>query len=94
VPFEDHSENYVVRFDPQTGLINTMEAMRYRDPGEGKNKLLWITRNEQGNPIPGTEISAVASATWLDQGKPWATFMLEEMECNVDVIEYVRARGC
>jgi hypothetical protein len=94
VPFENQAENFVVRFNPKTGLINSMEAMRYRDPGEGKDKLLWITRNEKRNPIPGTKIGAVASATWLDQGKPWAIFALEEMECNIEVKEYIRARGC
>ena len=93
VPFEDQVENFVVRFNPQTGLIDTMEAMRYRDAGEGKSKILWITRNEPGNTLPGMKISAVGSATWLDQGSPWAFFTLEETAYNLDVSEYIRARG-
>jgi hypothetical protein len=94
VPFEDKTENFVVRFDPQTGLIDMLEAMRYREAGEGKSKILWITRNEEGAPLPGMKVSAVGSATWLDQGKPWAFFTLEEAAFNVDVREYVRKRGC
>jgi len=93
VPFEDQFENFVVRFNPQTGLIDTMEAMRYREAGAGKSKILWITRNEPGNTLPDTKISAVGSATWLDQGGPWAYFTLEETAYNVDVSEYIRARG-
>ena len=31
VPFENQKENFVVRFDLETGLIDSMEAMRYRD---------------------------------------------------------------
>jgi hypothetical protein len=93
VPFEQGEENFVVRFNPKTGLIDTMEAMRYRDPGEGKPKILWITRNEAGKSIPGTNINAVGSATWLDQGRPWAVFTLEELAYNVDVSEYIRQRG-
>jgi hypothetical protein len=93
VPFEDQVENFVVRFNPQTGLIDTMEAMRYREAGEGKSKILWITRNEPGNTLPDMKISAVGSATWLDQGSPWAYFSLEETVYNVDVSEYIRARG-
>ena len=57
VPFEDQVENFVVRFNPQTGLIDTMEAMRYREAGEGKSKILWITRNEPGNTLPDMKIS-------------------------------------
>ena len=29
VPFEDRLENFVVRFNPETGMIDNMEAMRY-----------------------------------------------------------------
>jgi hypothetical protein len=67
--------------------------MRYREAGEGKPRILWITHNEPGSFIPGTKISAVGSATWLDQGKPWAFFAVEEMAYNQDVSAYVRARG-
>jgi hypothetical protein len=93
VPFEDQEENFVVRFNPETGLIDTMEAMRFREAGEGKKKIIWITRNEPGSTIAGTKLSATGSATWLDQGKPWATFTLEEVNYNVDVSEYIQQRG-
>lgn len=93
VPCEDGEETFVVRFNLQTGLVHQMEAMRYREAGEGKPKILWITRNEPGVFIPGTKISAVGSATWLDQGKPWAFFSVEEMAYNLDVSAYIQARG-
>lgn len=93
VPFEEQVENFVVRFNPETGLIDSMEAMRYRDAGEGKHKILWITRNEPGLFLPGTRISAVGSATWLDMGTPWAFFTLEDALYNADVSDYIQARG-
>ncbi len=93
IPFRDGEENYIVRFDPATGLLDTMETMRYRDAGPQAKKILWITKNIPGNNIPGTNLSASGSATWLDQGKPWAVFSLEEVEYNVDVSEYIRQRG-
>lgn len=92
VPFETATETFVVRFDPETGLIETMEAMRYRAPGD-RTKILWITRNEKGGTIAGTPLSAAGSAMWLDQGRPWAVFRLEDIVFNVDVRAYVRARG-
>jgi hypothetical protein len=52
VPFEDQEENFVVRFNPETGLIDTLEAMRYRDSGDQAKKILWITRTRLV-PLPG-----------------------------------------
>jgi hypothetical protein len=93
VPFEEGKESFVVRFNPETGLIDLMEAMRYREPGEGKSKILWITRNLAGPTIAGTVLPAIGSATWLDQGRPWATMILESIAYNADVGDYIRARG-
>jgi hypothetical protein len=93
IPFGEDEENFVVRFDPTTGLIDTMEAMRYRDAGKGARKILWITQNMPGKNLPGSLLSATGSATWFDQGKPWAVFSLEEVEYNVDVGEYILQRG-
>ncbi len=93
VPYEEGEESFVVRFNPQTGLVDTMEAMRYRDPGEGKAKILWIVRNEEKQPEAGANVISVGSAMWLDQGKPWAYFNLEELIFNVDVSTYIRQRG-
>jgi hypothetical protein len=93
VPFEEGEENFVVRFNPDTDLIDCMEAMRYRDPGPQAKKILWVTRNEAGAKIAGTPLSAVGSAIWLDQGSPWATFTIEQVNYNVDVSSYLQSRG-
>jgi hypothetical protein len=93
VPFEDREENFIMRFNPETGLLDSMEAMRYRDSGPQAKKILWITRNIEGKKIEGTQLDAAGSATWMDQGIPWATFTLEEVNYNVDVSEYIRQKG-
>jgi hypothetical protein len=93
VPFEDQQENFVMRFNPETGLLDSMEAMRFRDSGPQAKKILWITRNIESKKIEGTQLDTVGSATWLDQGKPWATFTLEEVNYNVDVGKYIRQKG-
>lgn len=93
VPFGDKEENFVVRFNPETGLIDTMEAMRFRDAGAQAKKILWITQNVGETKILGTNINSVGAATWFDQGKPWAVFTLEEVEYNVDVSQYIRRPG-
>ncbi len=93
VPFGEREENFVVRFDPATGLLDTMEAMRYRDPGPQAKKILWITQNIPDKNIPGTLLSATGSATWFDQGQPWAVFTLQEVDFNVNLGNYLSQKG-
>ncbi len=93
VPFGAQEETFTVRFDPETGQLDTMEAMRYRDAGPQAKKILWITQSIPGKMIEGTNLIAVGSATWFDQGKPWAVFTLEDVVYNVDVSEYIRKKG-
>jgi hypothetical protein len=93
VPFEDQEGNFVMRFNPETGLLDSMEAMRYRDSGPQAKKILWVTRNVPSKKIEGTQLDTVGTATWLDQGIPWATFTLEEVNYNVDVSKYIRQKG-
>jgi hypothetical protein len=93
IPFDGKEENFVMRFNPETGLLDSMEAMRYRDPGPQSKKILWITRRVPSEKIAGTQLDTVGTATWLDQGKPWAVFTLEEVDYNVDVSEYIRQQG-
>ncbi len=93
VPFEDRQESFIVRFNPQTNLIDQMEAMRYRDLGQGQPKILWIVKNEPGQPVADTKIPSASSVMWLDQGKPWAYFNLEDLVYNADVSTYIHQKG-
>lgn len=93
VPFEKGEENFLVRFNPKTGLIDSMETMRYRDPGEGQPKILWILRNEPGKPTAESSGHSVGTAMWLDQGSPWAYFDVEEISLNLDVNGRIHQRG-
>ena len=87
VPYEDGEENFIVRFNPQTGRIDMMESMRYREIEQGQPKILWITRSEESSTIDDMDIRVTISVEWLDQGKPWAYFNIEEQDINIDVTE-------
>ena len=93
VPFGDEEQQFVVRFDPETGKLTLMETMRYRD--EAGEKILWLAASLPSTEIKagGALLSATGTATWLDQGTPWATFTAEEIVYNVDVQETIRAVG-
>jgi hypothetical protein len=93
VPFKDGREDqFVVRFDPESGRPTWTESMRYQNSSSAE-KILWMTHNDAFGKLGDYELGTVGSATWMSDGKPWATFTLEDVRYNVDVSSYVRARG-
>jgi hypothetical protein len=92
VPFKDTRQQFVVRFDPQTGLPTWTGTVRYKG-STSTQKTLWMTYASKWEPLGGVLTNTVGSATWMDDGRPWATFTLEDARFNVDVSAYVRAKG-
>jgi len=87
VPFEDEEENFIVRFDPKTGLVDKMEAMRFRATTD-QDKILWITNDVRTENKP-----TISYATWLDTGKPWLALSIDDIQFNLDISEIILARG-
>jgi len=92
VPFGDVRQTMVIRFDPETRMISHLEAMRYRDAAD-KHKTLWINQAHGIHDIGGHKVLSPGAVVWLDQGKPWAIFSVEEVVYNIDVADYVREHG-
>ena len=75
-------------------LIDLMEAMRYRDTRARVNpKSYGSSGTSRVNRWQAPILAPAGSVMWLDQGKPWAYFNLEELIYNVDVSTYIRQRG-
>ncbi len=92
VPFDEVEESFVFRFDPNSGMLRFIEAMRYRDANDEK-KTLWINEALEWEVIDETPVMVVGAVSWFDQGRPWALFSVEEIVYNVDVEEYIRIKG-
>jgi hypothetical protein len=92
VPFGEGEERFVARFDPQTGNLHLLEAMRYKD-ADAEDKTLWLTEALEWGLLDGRLTLLVGAITWFDQGRPWAVFTVEETVYNVDVDAYIRASG-
>ena len=92
-PFEKGEEFFLVLFTLETGMIDSMETIPYRDPGEKQPKTLWIGRNEPGQPAAESSAYSVGTAMWLDQGSPWAYFDAEEITLNMDVSNQILLSG-
>jgi len=92
VPFGERKERFVVRFAPETSLPRFLEAMRYKDAAN-KTKILWLNEALEWDTLDGDKILVTGAVTWFDEGTPWAVFRAEEVVYNVDVREYIRAKG-
>lgn len=93
VPLGEASrDSLVVRFDPASGAMRSLEALRFRSSREDA-KVLWVAASAPGPTLGEHRLPAVGTATWGDMGRPWARFTTEDLRLNVDVAEYLRARG-
>jgi hypothetical protein len=92
VPFGEGQECYVVRFDPDTGLITWFESMRYHGTSS-PSKTLWLNHMVEWGTRDGRPFSSKGAAIWMDDGKPWAVFTVEDVVYSVDVQAYIRAKG-
>jgi hypothetical protein len=94
----DKQERYVVRFDPDTGLVSWFESMRYHGQAS-QSKTLWLNQTmkwdtlEGAPPLGGRPFSVSGAAIWMDDGKPWAVLTIEDVVYNVEVKDYIRAKG-
>jgi len=92
VPFEGGEDGFTVAFDPETGLIAWMEAMRYRE-ADDQQKIPWHLEPLTWKAYHGLLIPGRASVTWADEGTPWLTVEVEDVAYNVDVSDYIRSKG-
>lgn len=92
VPFTGAEERYVVRFDPDSGLPVWFESMRYHGQSS-PSKVLWLNHLLEWEMRDGKPALKTGAAIWMDDGKPWAIFTVEEAVFNVDVQAYIRAKG-
>ena len=92
VPFGDEEDSFTVAFDPETGLIRTMEALRYREATD-EAKIPWLLEALEWDTFHDVLMPSLSTVTWQDEGTPWLVFEVEEIVYNVDVEEYIRSSG-
>ena len=92
VPFGNTTDNFTVKFDPQTSLLQQLEALRFRDATDTQ-KLGWRNEVLGWKQFNGIQLPGHASVRWLDQSSPWFMLSVEEVVYNVDVEKYIHAKG-
>ncbi len=89
---DDEEDRFTATFDPQSGLLVSLEAMRWKDP-DSETKLRWSNVPLGWRSFHGVMIPSPASTTWQDEGAPWAVWTIEQVVYNVDVTDYFETRG-
>jgi hypothetical protein len=82
----------LAEFNPDSGLIRQLEAMRWRDAGD-PGPLRWVTGVQAWTRTGGVGVPAVATVQWGDQSQPWLRLSLDEVVWNADLAGYVRSSG-
>jgi len=81
VPFKTGEDEFLVKFDPETGLLRSMEAMRFKE--KGGEKVLWTIYIVSWARFHGLLLPSAITLTWADEGSSWATFTIDEVVYNV-----------
>ncbi len=92
VPFGSTTDHFTATFDPQTGLLQQLESLRYREANSSQ-KIGWRNQVLEWKMFNGIQLPARASVRWLDQASPWFVLSVEEVIYNTDVESYIRAKG-
>lgn len=83
VPYCDDNQRFIARFDPASGMLHFLESMRYKGAASD-DKTLWINEVVEWREVSGHLIPMVSTATWIDEGMPWAIFNVEDVRYNVN----------
>jgi hypothetical protein len=92
VPFEDNEQSFIAAFDPESGLLISLDTLRWH-AADSPEKVGWLTETLEWADFGLGPVSAAGAATWADEGTPWAIFHTDQLIYNVDVSEYVRQKG-
>ncbi len=92
VPFKDGEDQFTVHFDPDSGLIAMMEALRWKNAGD-EEKTLWQAQALEWGSVEGWTMPVLFAAQWMDEGSPWLVAQIEDVVWNVDVADYIKNRG-
>jgi hypothetical protein len=90
VPFKASTETFIARFDPVTHLLSYLESMRFKTTDQ---KVLWLNQARVWGDVGGSMVLKESAVIWMDDGKPWATFEVEEIEFNSDVSKTIGGTG-
>ena len=82
-PFGAEEDELIYYFDPVTGLITYISAMRYQ--GSNAEKVGWRVEIQQWQTVDGGQVPLRVAITWANQSGPWSYWDFENIRWNVDL---------
>jgi hypothetical protein len=92
VPAGSAEDQFTATFDDGTGLLQRLEALRYRSATDAA-KILWRIEPLGWRTFDGMRLPTSVALTWQDEGTPWLVMAVENVAYNVDVSAHIRASG-
>jgi hypothetical protein len=92
VPFGDDRETFTVHFDTDTGLLASMESLRFKGEND-QSRTGWLNEAPAWGHVDGHPGPLRAAVSWTDERSPWANLRTEQVVYNADLDSYVRAEG-
>ena len=71
VPFKNKQDVFTVFFNAETGLIDKMEALRWKNPGDDE-KMRWEAQAKEWGKVKGVQMPVLFAAQWMDEDTPLA----------------------
>ena len=92
VPAGDETQSFTVTFNSETGMIDQMETMRWKEATD-ETQTRWIVEPLGWQTFHGLQVPSPASVTWASEGTPWLIVTIEDIAYNVPVNDYIHASG-
>ncbi len=92
VPFGDALETFDVRFDRTTGMLASMESLRFKGE-EDATKTRWLNESPEWGDVDGWPAPVRADVAWADEGTAWARLRTDQLVYNGDLAGYITAAG-
>jgi hypothetical protein len=87
IPLGGGSDELVVGFDPVTARPVTARAMRFRGETATERSPWLVEMSGYRRVEGGLEVATKVDVTWVEMGKPWATFIYDGAWADVAVPE-------
>jgi hypothetical protein len=88
VPAGDGQETFVARFDPETGLLDLLESMRFKGE-EDEARTLWINEVGDWTRLDGQLQPVETAITWFGEAGPWARLTTEQVVYDAALTDQV-----
>lgn len=92
VPFQDGEDRFTAHFNPETHMLDRMEALRWKKSGDNE-KTRWQAQALEWGELEGLRMPILFAAQWMDEESPWLVARIEDVRWNVDVEEYIQGEG-